>query len=446
MTDLEPVPHRSSPSLQHTDGGDDTDRREVLWRRLNDQCLPELLPHLPHDAALRVWVAGCATGEDAYVLAMAAAERLGRRDALTRLRVYATDIDDLALDQARRGRFPAGALDAVPPAVRDRYLEATDGEMSFDPELRRRMIFGRHDVLHNAPISRIDLLFCRKVLTSFPPETQARLANRFHFALAEHGLLVLDRSQTSFGPAELFRSRSAGIFTKQPAPAPERQAPKFSDAEAARLQEQLDHTDQELRAAYRELKSSNEELETASDELHATVEELHTTNEELLSTNQTIEVMNQELTATNDELTAINGELRRRTAEIDRVGAVLAAVLDLTRDAVVVIDQNLHIEAWNAPAAELWGVASGDGLGRPIATLGLGLPVEELSRRLTALVTGDDDRPFEVRISDHRSRELTCRVRGTPLRDAEGRVGGAVLTLEPVDGDGRRSAGQRTAK
>jgi two-component system CheB/CheR fusion protein len=167
--------------------------------------VPQLLASRPPDAGIRVWSAGCASGEEAYTVAMVFANALGESAFLERVKIYATDVDEEALDTARHGAYPARAVEDVPRDALERFFERFDQRYTFRRDLRRAVIFGRNDLVQDAPISRIDLLVCRNTLMYFNAETQSRVLRRFHFALDDEGVLVLGKSEMLITHADLFR-------------------------------------------------------------------------------------------------------------------------------------------------------------------------------------------------------------------------------------------------
>jgi two-component system CheB/CheR fusion protein len=181
-------------------------RDPEAWRVLNDEFIPALLERKGPDGPVRVWSAGCATGQETYTLVMLLAEAMGADAFRERVKVYATDWDDDALASARQATYTADQVDDLPEGFRDRYFEpAAGGRWAFRGDYRRQVIFGRHDLVQDAPISHLDLLVCRNVLMYFNAEVQARILARFHFALRPEGVLFL-------GKAEMMRSH-AGLFT-----------------------------------------------------------------------------------------------------------------------------------------------------------------------------------------------------------------------------------------
>ena len=179
-------------------------RDEPVWQFLRAKVLPDLLSDKRQDKPIRVWTAGCASGEEPYALAILLAEELGAESFQRRVKIYATDVDEEALTQARQGTYADKELRPVPPDLRQRYFEANGGRYTFRPDLRRSIIFGRHDLLQDAPISRLDLLVCRNTLMYFNAEAQHRILTRFHFALNEDAYLFLGKAEMLLTHANLF--------------------------------------------------------------------------------------------------------------------------------------------------------------------------------------------------------------------------------------------------
>jgi two-component system CheB/CheR fusion protein len=179
-------------------------RDKAAWTYLQTEALPQLLAAKPDDTQIRVWSAGCASGEEAYTLAMLFAEALGIEAFRQRVKIYATDIDEEALAQARQALYNNSTLQPVPAPLREKYFEPVGDQWAVYPELRRGVIFGRHDLVQDAPISRLDLLVCRNTLMYFNAETQSRVLDRFHFALDDSGVLFLGKAEMLLTHANLF--------------------------------------------------------------------------------------------------------------------------------------------------------------------------------------------------------------------------------------------------
>jgi two-component system, chemotaxis family, CheB/CheR fusion protein len=179
-------------------------RDPPAWEVLARDILPRIVEEKKPNAPIRVWSAGCAAGQEAYSLAMLLVEAVGEAGFRERVKIYGTDADEEALNEARQASYTAQQLEAVPSALRDRYFEPGNGRCVFRKDLRRSVIFGRHNLLQDAPISRVDLLVCRNTLMYFNAESQARILASFDFALNEGGYLLL-------GKAEAVLTRSAAV-------------------------------------------------------------------------------------------------------------------------------------------------------------------------------------------------------------------------------------------
>jgi two-component system CheB/CheR fusion protein len=205
-------------------------------------------------------------------------------------------------------------------------------------------------------------------------------------------------------------------------------------SEARRLQDDLEHANQQLEAAYEELQSTNEELETTNEELQSTVEELETTNEELQSTNEELETMNEELQSTNDELQSINDQLRVSTGRLDEANVFLETVLTSLQAGVAVVDRDLRVEMWNRRAEDLWGLRAEEVTGQHFLNLDIGLPLEKL-RPLLRGALGGETGEAAVDAVNRRGRSVTVRVVSTPLsgRGTGGESDGAIIVMEADD-------------
>jgi len=191
-------------------------RDEAAWDYLTQDIIPQVLADKTDGDPVRVWSAGCASGEEAYTVAMLLAEALGPAAFRQRVKIYATDVDEEALAQARQAGYTDKNLQPVPAELREKYFELAGNRYVFRADLRRSIIFGRHDLVHDAPISRLDLLVCRNVLMYFNAETQAHILARLHFALNDIGYLFLGKAEMLLTHANLFNPADLKhrIFTK----------------------------------------------------------------------------------------------------------------------------------------------------------------------------------------------------------------------------------------
>ncbi|MEA5505315.1 CheR family methyltransferase [Halotia wernerae UHCC 0503] len=179
-------------------------RDASAWQNLAEQVLPNIIQNKTSSEQIRIWSAGCASGEEAYTLAMLMTELLGAEEFRQRVKIYATDVDEEALNQARQAVYSAKDIQLIPAELKQKYFEPTGNNYVFRQDLRRSVIFGRHDLLQDAPISRLDLLVCRNTLMYFNSETQGRILARFHFALNDAGYLFLGKAEMLLMHSSLF--------------------------------------------------------------------------------------------------------------------------------------------------------------------------------------------------------------------------------------------------
>jgi two-component system CheB/CheR fusion protein len=541
-------------------------RDAPMWDFIASDIIPQILASKKAEEPIRIWSAGCATGEEAYTIAILMAEALGAEKFRERVKIYASDIDEPALAQARQAVYSNREIAGVPQPLLEKYFEHTDQRFSFRKDLRRAVIFGRHDLLQDAPISRIDLLICRNVLMYFNAEAQSKILSRFHFALSDTGFLFLGKAEMLFTHANLFQpadlrrrvfrkvprvtlrdrllimtqtgdEEAANQLSKQvrfresafdaspvaqviadlngflvmanerarallgitlkdlnrplqelefsyriselrarieevhndhhPAALKEvdwvtssgdvrtleiQVIPVIDNGSTAllgssvifaditrykRLQEEIEHSNQELETAYEELQSTNEELETTNEELQSTVEELETTNEELQSTNEELETMNEELQSANEELQTMNEEFRNRTDELNQVNGFLESILTSMRGAVVVVDPDLRVQVWSTRAEDLWGLRANEVEGKNFLNLDMGLPVDQLKNPIRACLSNENDHHSTTLAAiNRRGKSIQCRVTCTPLfHNSERDIRGVILLMEELDGN-----------
>ena len=165
------------------------------WQLIHDEVVPALLARRGPEEPIRIWSAGCASGQEAYTLAMVLADSLDPEAFRHRVKIYATDLDEQALTEARAATYDAKAVASVPEPLLEKYFDQVNGRYAFNKDMRRAVIFGRNDLVKDAPISRVDLLVCRNTLMYLNAETQQKVLGRLHFALAPEGVLFLGHAE-----------------------------------------------------------------------------------------------------------------------------------------------------------------------------------------------------------------------------------------------------------
>jgi len=170
-------------------------RDQAAFEQLERLVVPGLVERTPEDEEIRVWVAGCATGEEAYTIAILLQEAIQRSGVHRRLRVLATDVHRGSLDFASRGLYEADKVSDLRPELLARYFDKHGGSYQVSPELRQLLVFAAHNVVKDAPFTRIDLVSCRNMLIYLQPAAQKKALGLFHFALKRHGVMFLGPSE-----------------------------------------------------------------------------------------------------------------------------------------------------------------------------------------------------------------------------------------------------------
>lgn len=179
--------------------------------------LEKLVASAPRDEVLRVWVPGCATGEEAYSLAMILSELCSGREGGPDFLIFATDLDAEAVNFARNGVYPDSAIGDLPEALRARYFERLGGAWQVRKSLRQNTVFAVQNVIEDPPFPRMDLISCRNLLIYLTRSTQRRLLETFHYALKPGGLLFLGKSESIELHRNLFDvvDRHAKLFRRR---------------------------------------------------------------------------------------------------------------------------------------------------------------------------------------------------------------------------------------
>ena len=183
-------------------------RDPPAWEILRHEVLPNLLKRIKPGHSFRAWSAGCASGEEPYSIAILLAEHFGSRIQDYDVKIYATDIDDDALNSARRGEYSVDAVRRVRAEWREKYFHGK-GLLRVNREIRRLVIFGRSNLGQDAPISHVNLLVCRNVLIYFDTDLQKQILTRLHYALEPGGILFLGKSESQLTNSPQFQRMNA---------------------------------------------------------------------------------------------------------------------------------------------------------------------------------------------------------------------------------------------
>jgi two-component system, chemotaxis family, CheB/CheR fusion protein len=222
-------------------------RDAPAWDYLRAEVLPEMLEGMKAGDTFRAWSAGCASGEEAYSLAILVADYFGPRLPTVDVKIYATDVDEDALNVGRRGEYPLDRLKRTREDWRRKYFQGTN-MLRFNRDLRRLVIFGRSNLVTDAPISHCNLVICRNVLIYFDTDTQNRILGRLHYALEPRGVLFLGRAESKLATSRQFNALNLRwrIFQRNDEVAPATKIDQVR-AEAPPLAHPKDKSEQELK-------------------------------------------------------------------------------------------------------------------------------------------------------------------------------------------------------
>lgn len=315
-------------------------RDRSVWDYLSKEIVPQIVAGKTSNEPIRVWSAGCASGEEAYSLAIVLAEALGIEQFRKRVKIYATDIDDDALNIARKATYTASKVSMLPARFLEKYFSCSANRYKFREELRGSLVFGRHNLIEDAPISGVDLVMCRNVLMYFNSEAQSEIVSRFHDVFNENCFFIIGQAERIYSRTNIFQpvDLSQRVYIKLPNPKVEINAADLEDVECIpkgklHICASGDDTIPSLNTRSLALAPMvkpflprsqstpestidsaqmlllQEELKTLKQERIALKAELYATEVELRSTSEELQVMNQELQAIATELGQRNEEL-----------------------------------------------------------------------------------------------------------------------------------------
>src|SRR5688572_14627787 len=458
-------------------------RDQETFETLETKVIPLLFADKHADATVRLWVPGCATGEEAYSLAILLCEYSERMKGAPKVQIFATDIDDSAIAAARLGRYPAGLLEGLSPQRIERFFTLSQGSYVVTKEIRNLCTFSVHSLVRDPPFSMMSLVSCRNLLIYMNPELQTRVIPVFHYALAPEGILLLGAAESVAQHSELFLTldKNARIFQRRGGRSPEitlswqRPMPESSHsptmarlsrgsqlplAKSATAAGRGDGSDRSTRtepesrkARYREilgavepspavvaqlqcalsnvceeLQALSEQYQSALEELRSANEELHSVNEEMQSTNEELETSKEELQSLNEELHTVNIRLTEKIAELDRSNSDLRNLFDSTEIATIFLDRHLIIRSFTPAIASLYNLIPSD-QGRPLTDIVSRLHYRDLREDVTAVLSKRE--PLERRVTrDDGSTHYIMRI--LPYRDPDSTVTGALVTFIDV--------------
>jgi two-component system, chemotaxis family, CheB/CheR fusion protein len=457
-------------------------RDQETFESLKSKVIPLLFADKRADATVRVWIPGCATGEEAYSIAMLLREYMDQIPDPPKVQIFATDIDEAAISTARLGRYPIGLLEGLSNERLERFFMPSQGSYVVAKDIRELCTFSIHNLVRDPPFSTMSLVSCRNLLIYMNPELQARVIPIFHYALVTNGVLLLGGAESVVQHGELFATidKSARIFQRRVGRSPElnlswhRSAsalsrssppgiatasaiPSLHDgpgadgrAGSAKLPS-VDTTSPATRYAdllgvlkptasnvgqlqkalatvSEDFRSLAEQYQSALEELRSANEELHSVNEEMQSTNEELETSKEELQSLNEELHTVNLRLTEKISELDRTNSDLRNLFESTEIATVFLDRHLLIRSFTPAIATLYNLIPSD-QGRPLTDIVSRLQYDNLREDVDAVLSSRE--PLERRVA-RADRAMHYIMRILPYRDPDSTVSGVLITFIDV--------------
>jgi two-component system CheB/CheR fusion protein len=462
-------------------------RDEETFEALEAKVIPQLFETKKADGIVRLWVPGCATGEEAYSLAMLLREQMDKLKGVPKVQLFATDIDDSSIATARVGRYPATLLDGLAIERRKRFFISSQGSYVVSKEIRDICTFSTHSLVRDPPFSRMDLVSCRNLLIYMNTELQAKIIPIFHYSLAPGGILLLGGSESAAQHADLFEplDKRARIFRRRHVPSPDLSIgfsgsldysepfshpsssssprgavidkkensplPREHNFEGGRGRnggrggnhaasyehllgalapsaENIALLQRTLLSTGEELQSLLEEHQTALEELRSSNEELHSVNEEMQSTNEELETSKEELQSLNEELHTVNSRLTEKLDELAEANGDLRNLFDSTEIATIFLDRHLIIRSFTHAIATLYNLIPSD-QGRPLTDIVSRLNYHGLREDVAFVLSTLD--PLERRVT-RTDRSVHYIMRILPYREPDSTVSGVLITFVDV--------------
>src|SRR5262245_51150213 len=197
-------------------------REPESFKVLADEVFPAILEGRSGDSPVRIWVPACSTGEEPYSVAITLVECLDHRTESVPIQIFATDISETAIEQARAGLYPPSAVEELTPERLRRFFSKSDGQYRINKPIRDLCVFARQDLTRDPPFSKLDLIVCRNVLIYLGQAIQSRLISVFHYALKLTGFLMLGSAETIGPHSDLFSvsDKKQRIYRKKAAETP----------------------------------------------------------------------------------------------------------------------------------------------------------------------------------------------------------------------------------
>lgn len=415
---------------------------------LKKSVFPALIANKSTQEPLRIWVPGCATGEEAYSIAIALNEFLQKHKSIP-VQIFATDVNSTAIDKAKNGVYLDSIAAHLSPQRLTRFFTKVENGYLINKDLREQCIFAVHDLTKNPPFSNLDLISCQNVLIYLNATLQKKVLTALHYALQPQGFLMVGNSENVGIEKNLFQTIDSKhkIYAKKPTANPilqqdmanlyqdkmkhtfsnqklTKMRTKKTQSEAANIVsrvEKVTRLKEALELTRKYADSIVDELNAITEELQSSNEELIVNNEELQTTNEELETSQEELQAANEELLSLNVALQQREEELTR----MAAIVESSDDAIISKSCEGIITSWNHGAQRLYGYRAEEIIGKPVSVLMPPGKKSDFPKIMGMLLQGKRVEHYETQRMTKEGRILDVSLTVSPLRNAKGEIIGA---------------------
>lgn len=418
-------------------------RDHDAFLKLEQTVIPMLFNKQNTNGAIRVWCAGCSSGEEAYSVAILIHEYMEKFNKKNVVQIFATDINQIAINTARNGVYSSSILI-------DMTLDRVNRHFTFEPEsksyriipaIREMLIFSVQSIVKDPPFSKLDLICCRNLLIYLSSDLQKKIIPLFHYSLNPEGVLFLGISET----VGIFEKLFDVIDRKQKIYSRKASTIEFENISLNQIIEPYVKLEPYKSQLHRKNKAksilplhnnvfednkthSNHSTDMMMKSLKASNEELQSVNEEVQSTNEELETSKEELQSINEELTTVNSELQIKVHELTLANNDMNNLLSGTNIATVFLDCDQNIMRFTPLASKIINFIQSD-IGRPLAHFSTNLMGyyqlnSDVKKVLDTLIT----QKFEVQSQEGSWYEMIIQ----PYRTIDNVVEGAVLTFVDI--------------
>jgi chemotaxis methyl-accepting protein methylase/PAS domain-containing protein len=419
--------------------------------------IPECFKGKGPEDFVRVWVPACASGQEAYSVAMLLMEHSDTVEKPPGLQVFGCDLDSRAIEKARKGLYSAEEVRAVGPERLARFFSKAQGGYRVRRELRQIVLFAVHDVVRDSGFSRMDMVTCRNLLIHLDLRGQERMMGVFAFALRPAGLLFLGASEGVIGLSAEFDSLDLGhrIYIKRVTPtngtprpaatasqqavAVEMRAHSRERTARARARPGVGELHEELELLQRRLNETSSQSKPGAEAFRIERLQLEQITQELHAVMEELDLNRQELRSMNTELSAVNAELSSKLDQVERMNSDLTNLMNATAIPTVFLDRELCIMRFTPVATRLFPFTAAD-VGRPLVHLRHNLQYRALLEDLQQVLANGEI--IEKEVCDDGGHWYLSRV--LPYRTAQQEIAGVALTFFDITARKRAEADLQT--